>query len=66
MMHPAVLMTLYKRVRTKDCFYVCYRLLLVMFFMVSERVQLPTTFLPFSQRTTFQNGHEIPGKRNLK
>ena len=47
MMHPAVLMTLYKRVRTKDCFYVCYRLLLVMFFMVSERVQFISRFYRF-------------------
>ena len=47
MMHPAVLLTLYKKVRTKDCFCVWYRVLPVMFFIVSERIQVLQRFYRF-------------------
>ena len=61
MMHPAVLLTLFKRVQF---FYVCCRVLFVMFFFVVT--QPFGELLLFSQRTSLLNGHEISSERNLK
>ena len=69
MTHPAVLLTLFKRVQNIVFMSVVTYCSQYVFYIVSERVQVIQrlgALLPFSQRTTFQNGQDIPSECNLK